>query len=52
MAEITIRDTERYNTYLEGFDEVFKKYAGEAVAVDDHPTILKGSWTYSRCTPI
>lgn len=46
-ANITINDRERYRDYEAGFTEIFMKYEGRAVAVDDSATTLEGekSWT-------
>ncbi len=48
LAQITIRDREGYQKYLDGFDEIFGRYKGIVVAVDEHPTVLEGSWPFSR----
>ncbi|MFZ5967223.1 MAG: DUF1330 domain-containing protein [Bacillota bacterium] len=47
-AQITIKDPETYEKYLEGYDEIFSKYKGKVIAVDDHPMVLEGSWSYTR----
>ena len=48
VAQISIHDPGEYERYLEGFDEVFEKYDGEVVAVDDHPSVLEGHWDRTR----
>jgi uncharacterized protein (DUF1330 family) len=48
IATITIHDSDRYQKYLDGFDEIFEKYRGIVVAVDEDPTILEGDWPCSR----
>lgn len=48
VARITIHDPAGYERYLDGFDEVFERFAGEVVAVDDEPTLLEGQWPCSR----
>jgi len=48
IANMTIRDKEEYQKYLDGFDKIFTKYRGEVIAVDDQPAILEGAWPYTR----
>lgn len=45
---ITIHDRTRYDNYLAGFDEVFERYDGEVIAVEDVPRVLEGSWPCGR----
>jgi uncharacterized protein (DUF1330 family) len=52
MARIKIHDRQEYEWYLKGYDRVFKNYNGEVVAVDDNPTVLEGSWPYTRAVII
>jgi uncharacterized protein (DUF1330 family) len=33
---------------LEGYDDIFRKYNGEVMAVDDSPVVLEGTWPYTR----
>ncbi len=48
VAQITIHDRAAYTKYLDGFDDVFAKYKGTVVAVDEHPVVLEGSWPRTR----
>jgi uncharacterized protein (DUF1330 family) len=48
LAEIDRHDLGLYRKYEEGFDAIFAKYAGEVVAVDDHPIFLEGTDTRGR----
>jgi len=48
VAQINIHDREEYQKYLDGYDEIFEKYKGIVVAVDDNPTVLEGEWPYTR----
>lgn len=41
-ATIRIHDAERYQVYLDRYDEAFAGTGGEVVAVDDAPTVLEG----------
>lgn len=52
IAHIRIDDPDTYQRYLDGTDEIFARYEGEVVAVDDAPAILEGSWPYTRCVVI
>jgi uncharacterized protein (DUF1330 family) len=48
IAQIKINDETEYQKYIDAADEVFKKYNGEYLSVDDGPKILEGDWNYSR----
>ncbi len=48
IALINIHDPTRYEQYLAGFDEVFEKFRGEVVSVDDNPRVLEGDWPAGR----
>jgi len=48
VAQININDRDGYQKYLDGYDEVFSKYKGIVVAVDEHPRVLEGEWPYTR----
>ena len=48
IAQINIHNKEVYNKYLDRFDEIFDKFQGEIVTVEEKPTILEGDWEYSR----
>jgi uncharacterized protein (DUF1330 family) len=48
VAHITITDPEGYERYLGGFDEVFERFHGEVVAVDDKAEVLEGAWDHGR----
>jgi uncharacterized protein (DUF1330 family) len=52
IAQIKIHDWEEYEKYLEGYDEVFSKYKGQVLVVDDSPTVLEGKWSYTRTVVI
>lgn len=42
-ATIRIHDPERYQTYLDRYDEAFAGTGGEVVAVDDSAVVLEGA---------
>lgn len=48
VAQIKIHDRDEYQKYLDGYDEVFSKYKGIVMAVDESPHVLEGEWPYSR----
>jgi uncharacterized protein (DUF1330 family) len=48
IAQIKIHDREEYRKYEEGFDEIFGKYKGMVVLVDEAPVVLEGEWPYTR----
>jgi uncharacterized protein (DUF1330 family) len=48
IAEISIRDRETYGRYEEGFMEVFARYEGEVLSVDEAPSVLEGEWQATR----
>jgi uncharacterized protein (DUF1330 family) len=52
IAQIKIHDPDEYGKYLGGFDEVFARYNGEVIAVDDSPAVLEGEWSYTRVVVI
>jgi uncharacterized protein (DUF1330 family) len=48
VAQIRIHDHNEYEKYLEKVDEIFSKYKGEYLAIDENPTLLEGSWNYTK----
>ncbi len=52
IAGLRVHDPARYDQYLEGFDEVFQRYEGEVVLVDEAPAVLEGEWPYTRLVVI
>lgn len=48
IANIKINNEDEYKKYLNEADEVFSKYNGKYLAVDNKPIILEGNWKYSR----
>ena len=48
IAQIKITDQIEYNKYLAQCDEVFSKYNGKYIVVDDTPEVLEGEWEYTR----
>jgi uncharacterized protein (DUF1330 family) len=48
VAQIKINDETGYEKYLEHFDEIFSKYNGEYLAIDESPSLLEGKWNYTK----
>jgi len=47
-AQIRIHDPQVYEKYLENFDEIFSRYNGEYLAIDESPALLEGEWDYTK----
>jgi len=47
-AQIRIHDPQVYEKYLENFDEIFSRYNGEYLAIDESPVLLEGEWDYTK----
>ena len=48
IAQICINDEAEYKKYLDKVDEVFEKFKGKYLAVDESPTVIEGEWKYGR----
>ncbi len=48
IAQINIHDRAEYAKYEVGFSEIFSKYKGKMLAVDEAPESLEGQWAYTR----
>jgi uncharacterized protein (DUF1330 family) len=48
MANINIHDPLEYQNYLNRSEEIFARYRGAYLAVDDKPVVLEGEWNFSR----
>lgn len=48
IANIDIKDYDEYQKYLDKAGEVFARYKGEYLAVDNNPLVLEGEWDYTR----
>lgn len=48
VALIDIQDRDEYGSYEQGFMDVFSKYEGRLLAVDESPTVLEGEWPWTR----
>ncbi len=48
IAQIDIVDREGYQNYEAGFVEIFSRFEGTMLAVNEQPKLLEGSWPYTR----
>ena len=48
VAELMIDDRTEYGVYEAGFLEIFQRYLGEVLAVDEQPTVIEGDWKHTR----
>ena len=48
IARFKIHNRSEYDTYLAGFSEVFKKFDGKMLSVDEDPMVLAGEWDDTR----
>ena len=48
VSQLTIHDRSKYDEYESGFTEVFDKYDGQMLSVDEEPTVLAGKWEATR----
>jgi len=48
VAQIRIKDEVEYQKYIDSAGDIFKKYNGEYLSVDNNPLILEGDWKYTR----
>lgn len=48
IAQIRISDINEYQKYIDKSGEIFKKYNGEYLSVDNDPLVLEGKWDYTR----
>ena len=48
IALINITDRNGYAKYEKGFMEIFSRYQGKALSVDEAPVVKEGAWPYTR----
>ena len=48
IANIKINDEAEYQKYIECVGNVFSKFNGKYLKVDNNPVVLEGKWDYSR----
>ena len=48
IARFNIHDRSEYDKYSAGFLEVFEKFEGKMLSVDEDPMVLAGAWDDTR----
>ena len=48
IATLNIHDREGYDPYQAGFMDIFLRYRGKMLSVDEAPQTLEGEWDYTR----
>ena len=48
IARFKIHNRSEYDTYSAGFADVFKKFDGKMLSIDEAPTVLAGTWDDTR----
>ena len=48
IATIQIHDREIYGKYESGFLQIFERFNGRLLAVDENPDLLEGEWPVTR----
>jgi uncharacterized protein (DUF1330 family) len=48
VGQINIRDRDEYRAYESGFMEIFSRYRGRLLSVEESPDVLEGSWPHTR----
>lgn len=48
VGKLEIHDRDRYRQYEAGFMEIFSRYRGRLLSVDESPTVLEGDWPATR----
>ena len=48
VALLSIHDREEYAKYEAGFMDIFARYEGKLLSVDEAPVVLEGDWPHTR----
>jgi len=48
IAQIEITDRDTYAKYEAGFMEIFQRYKGKILSVDENIEVLEGDWPFTR----
>lgn len=48
IAQIRIKDASEYQKYIDRAGEIFRKFNGTYLSVENDPVILEGKWDYTR----
>ena len=52
LSRLTIHDRAEYEIYESQFDDVFSKFDGKLLSVDEEPLVLAGEWEATRSVVI
>lgn len=52
LSRLTIHDRLEYEKYESQFDDVFSKFDGKLLSVDEEPLVLAGEWEATRSVVI
>ena len=52
LASIRINSEQEYQRYLDRSGEIFARYKGTYLAVDNKPKVLEGEWNHTRAVLI
>jgi uncharacterized protein (DUF1330 family) len=52
IGQLDIHDRDEYGKYETGFFDVFNKYQGEFLVVNERPEVLEGEWAHTRTVVI
>lgn len=48
VANIKVHNQREYQEYLDRVDDIFSKFEGKYIAVDNSPLRIEGKWDYSK----
>ncbi len=48
ITRITIHDRAEYHKYADSFMDIFEKYDGKLLSVDEEPQVVGGEWNATR----
>lgn len=48
IAKLVITDRESYTKYGDGFMDIFNRFPGKMLAVDENPEVIEGEWPVTR----
>jgi len=48
LSQLTIHDRVEYEKYENQFEEVFEKFDGRVLSIDEEPLVLAGEWEATR----
>jgi len=48
ITRMTIHDRAQYDQYADRFMEIFDKYDGKLLSVDEEPQVVAGEWSATR----